>query len=164
MKLTARNMANVDTPGYKTQGFDFEQEFARQLNDGAGAAGLEGAQVSAEDVDGLVARPDGNNVSMDREGCAAGEGAAAVQAGRAAFEERVLDGDECNSYGLEVSDESLWSDGCECSALKAERVRAEVVASNMANAETTRTPEGGPYQRHHVVFEAGATADFRIRW
>jgi flagellar basal-body rod protein FlgC len=42
------------------------------------------------------------------------------------------------------------------SALKAERVRAEVVASNMANAETTRTPEGGPYQRHHVVFEAEA--------
>src|ERR1700720_1298927 len=40
------------------------------------------------------------------------------------------------------------------SALKAERVRAKVVASNMANAETTRTPEGGPYQRHHVVFEA----------
>jgi flagellar basal-body rod protein FlgC len=40
------------------------------------------------------------------------------------------------------------------SALKAERVRAEVVASNMANAETTRTTEGGPYQRHHVVFEA----------
>lgn len=40
------------------------------------------------------------------------------------------------------------------SALRAERVRAEVVASNMANAETTRTPEGGPYQRHHVVFEA----------
>jgi flagellar basal-body rod protein FlgC len=40
------------------------------------------------------------------------------------------------------------------SAQKAERVRAEVVASNMANAETTRTPEGGPYQRHHVVFAA----------
>ena len=40
------------------------------------------------------------------------------------------------------------------SALKAERVRAEVVASNMANAETTRTPEGGPYRRHHVVFAA----------
>ena len=32
MQLTASNMANVDTPGYKTQGFDFEQEFARQLN------------------------------------------------------------------------------------------------------------------------------------
>jgi flagellar basal-body rod protein FlgC len=40
------------------------------------------------------------------------------------------------------------------SALKAERVRAEVVASNMANAETTRTADGGPYQRHHVVFES----------
>jgi flagellar basal-body rod protein FlgC len=40
------------------------------------------------------------------------------------------------------------------SALKAERVRAEVVASNMANSETTRTPDGGPYRRHHVVFSA----------
>ena len=40
------------------------------------------------------------------------------------------------------------------SALKAERVRAEVVASNMANSETTRTAEGGPYRRHHVIFSA----------
>jgi flagellar basal-body rod protein FlgC len=47
------------------------------------------------------------------------------------------------------------------SALKAERVRAEVVASNMANAETTRTPEGGPYQRHHVVFEAQGGGTFQ---
>ena len=42
------------------------------------------------------------------------------------------------------------------SALKAERIRAEVVAANMANAETTRTPEGGPYRRQHVVFSSGA--------
>ncbi len=68
MQLTASNMANVDTPGYKTQGFDFDQEFARQLNDSAGAAGLAGSLASVQDVDGLVARPDGNNVSMDREG------------------------------------------------------------------------------------------------
>ncbi len=38
------------------------------------------------------------------------------------------------------------------SALKAERVRAEVVASNMANAETTKTADGGPYKRQHVLF------------
>src|SRR4030088_1746352 len=47
------------------------------------------------------------------------------------------------------------------SALRAERVRAEVVASNMANAETTRTAEGGPYQRHHVVFEAQGGGSFQ---
>jgi flagellar basal-body rod protein FlgC len=47
------------------------------------------------------------------------------------------------------------------SALRAERVRAEVVASNMANAETTRTPDGGPYQRHHVVFEAENGGSFQ---
>jgi flagellar basal-body rod protein FlgC len=39
------------------------------------------------------------------------------------------------------------------SALQAERVRAEVVAANMANAETTRTADGGPYRRQHVVFQ-----------
>jgi flagellar basal-body rod protein FlgC len=40
------------------------------------------------------------------------------------------------------------------SALLAERERAELSASNMANAETTRTIEGGPYRRQNVVFEA----------
>ena len=40
------------------------------------------------------------------------------------------------------------------SAMEAERMRAEVVAANMANAETTRTAEGGPYQRQEVVFAA----------
>jgi flagellar basal-body rod protein FlgC len=39
-------------------------------------------------------------------------------------------------------------------AMRAERMRAEVVAANMANAETTRTADGGPYRRQHVVFAA----------
>ena len=46
------------------------------------------------------------------------------------------------------------------SALTAERQRAEVVAANMANAETTRTPEGGPYQRKLVVFKSQAESRF----
>lgn len=40
------------------------------------------------------------------------------------------------------------------SAMQAERMRAEVVAANMANAETTRTASGLPYKRQHVVFSA----------
>lgn len=40
------------------------------------------------------------------------------------------------------------------SAMQAERIRAEIVAANMANAETTRTESGEPYKRQHVVFEA----------
>jgi flagellar basal-body rod protein FlgC len=47
------------------------------------------------------------------------------------------------------------------SALQAERVRAEVVAANMANSETTRTADGGPYQRHHVVFQAADQGRFQ---
>jgi flagellar basal-body rod protein FlgC len=44
------------------------------------------------------------------------------------------------------------------SALLAERMRAEVVSANLANAETTRTQSGGPYQRMHVVFGARPAA------
>jgi flagellar basal-body rod protein FlgC len=39
------------------------------------------------------------------------------------------------------------------SALNAERQRAEIVTSNLANAETTHTADGGPYRRQMVVFE-----------
>ena len=42
------------------------------------------------------------------------------------------------------------------SALAAERVRIELASANMANAETTRTPEGGPYRRRVAVFQAEA--------
>jgi len=46
------------------------------------------------------------------------------------------------------------------SALHSERVRAEVVAANMANSETTRTADGGPYRRQHVEFQATGGNDF----
>ena len=65
MKVTAENMANVDTPGYKTKGFDFDQEFTRQMN--LSDAPMQ-AEAKQQEVGGLVSRPDGNNVSMDREG------------------------------------------------------------------------------------------------
>ncbi len=38
------------------------------------------------------------------------------------------------------------------SGLRAEWLRMQVVANNVANAETTRTPRGGPYRRRQVVF------------
>jgi len=40
------------------------------------------------------------------------------------------------------------------SGLRAQRLRMDVIAANLANAQSTRTPEGGPYRRHEVVFEA----------
>lgn len=38
------------------------------------------------------------------------------------------------------------------SALTAERLRLDIIANNLANANTTRTPEGGPYRRQMAVF------------
>ncbi len=40
------------------------------------------------------------------------------------------------------------------SALTAERTRMNLIASNLANANTTRTPEGGPYKRKDAMFAA----------
>jgi len=66
LKLTAANMANVDTPGYKALGMDFESEMREAMQDVD--QGVAPKQVKVKTVDGLIARPDGNDVSMDREG------------------------------------------------------------------------------------------------
>ena len=65
-KLTAANMANVDTPGYHAVGLDFEAEMREAMADVE--QGSAARRVRIKDVDGLIARPDGNTVSMDREG------------------------------------------------------------------------------------------------
>ena len=40
------------------------------------------------------------------------------------------------------------------SGLTAQRIRMNVISSNLANVQTTRTPEGGPYKRRDVIFAA----------
>jgi flagellar basal-body rod protein FlgC len=42
------------------------------------------------------------------------------------------------------------------SGMAAQRMRAELLTENLANAETTRTPEGGPYRRKDAVFETSS--------
>jgi len=46
------------------------------------------------------------------------------------------------------------------SALSAERQRSEVIATNMANAETTHTADGGPFVRKEVVFSSANNSSF----
>jgi len=65
-KLTAANMANIDTPGYRAVGMDFEAEMRDAME--SIESGRASRAVRLREIDGLVARPDGNNVSMDREG------------------------------------------------------------------------------------------------
>jgi len=48
------------------------------------------------------------------------------------------------------------------SALLAERQRAEIIAANMANAETTHTEAGGPFKRREVVFQSPGASSFRL--
>ena len=46
------------------------------------------------------------------------------------------------------------------SALVAERTRMNLIASNLANANSTRTTEGGPYQRKNAAFSAASPKSF----
>jgi flagellar basal-body rod protein FlgB len=66
IKLTAANMANIDTPGYRAVGMDFEAEMREAIDSVDSGRPQRPARV--REVDGLIARPDGNDVSMDREG------------------------------------------------------------------------------------------------
>jgi len=63
-KLVVANMANVDTPGYHTKDLDFRSELRRAVAGG----GEESFLPVARSVPGLLERPDGNNVSLEREG------------------------------------------------------------------------------------------------
>jgi len=57
-KLVASNIANADTPGYKTQDVDFQASFE---------AALEGGAPQPMEVTTLPTKNDGNNVDLDRE-------------------------------------------------------------------------------------------------
>ena len=66
------NMANVDTPGYHTRDINFESELNKAMSGvlSRTEGGIEGAQLHpvVQEIPGLMERPDGNNVSLDREG------------------------------------------------------------------------------------------------
>jgi len=91
-KLTAANMANIDTPGYRAMGMDFEAEMREAVD--SVDRGLPSRPARIKAVDGLIARPDGNNVSMDREGLNLAEAQLKFRTGVALLRQeyqRVLD-------------------------------------------------------------------------
>ena len=91
-KLTAANMANIDTPGYRALGMDFEAEMREAIT--GTEAGKPERPVRLKAVDGLISRPDGNNVSMDREGLNLAEAQLSFKTGVALLRQeyqRVLD-------------------------------------------------------------------------
>ncbi len=65
------NMANVDTPGYHTRGINFEGELKKAMNQvlSQTEGGSQPVQLHpvVQEIHGLVERPDGNNVNLDRE-------------------------------------------------------------------------------------------------
>jgi len=74
--LVSTNIANIDTPGYRTRDVDFRGELAHFMNDTGTSF-----DAVARPVSGLLERPDGNNVSMDREALALSESQVQFQIG-----------------------------------------------------------------------------------
>jgi flagellar basal-body rod protein FlgB len=71
-KLITTNLANIDTPGYHTRDLDFRAELLRASAAASGSASSGTLQYAtftpvARKIRGLLERPDGNNVSVERE-------------------------------------------------------------------------------------------------
>lgn len=67
--LIASNMANVDTPGYRTVDIDFQSALRAAENQMVSESKVQNVVANqVRPVPGLLQRPDGNNVSIDREG------------------------------------------------------------------------------------------------
>ncbi len=72
-QLVTANLANIDTPGYRTRDLNFHAELERataqaQQSNARGATLQYGSYTPAvHTVRGLMERPDGNNVSLERE-------------------------------------------------------------------------------------------------
>ena len=70
-KAIAANMANVDTPGYRARDINFESEMTKAMTEASFKVG-EGSEPHLHpvirQVQGLMERPDGNDVNLDREG------------------------------------------------------------------------------------------------
>jgi flagellar basal-body rod protein FlgB len=62
--LLSSNIANIDTPGYRTRDIDFHGELVRAMQSEETGP----TEPLVREVPNLIARPDGNNVSVDREG------------------------------------------------------------------------------------------------
>jgi flagellar basal-body rod protein FlgB len=89
-KLVASNIANAETPGYRTVDIDFESEF-RSLT--------AGAQPQVVEVTGLPVNHDGNNVSLDREARLLGENALRFNVAEALLKSEIQETREAISGG-----------------------------------------------------------------
>ena len=147
--LVASNLANIDTPGYRTRDIDFRSEMKRAAQEPEDGM-EEPIRTSSTGADGEARRQQCEHRPRND---AAGRDATEIPNRHRLDASRISESDDGNQRGkrcmnlFDVMDISG-------SALLAERQRAEIVTSNLANAETTHTAEGGPYRRMETVFEA----------
>jgi flagellar basal-body rod protein FlgB len=89
-KLVASNIANLDTPGYRTRDVDFQNELSSALvrTQAGQTAGTRFAPPAATEVEGLALNNDGNNVNLDREARMLAENAMRFELGSALLASR----------------------------------------------------------------------------
>jgi len=112
----------------------------------------------AEDATAHSTRPDGNNVEIESELLAMNTQLGRVRlpdAGRLEQPEAAQGRHHRQPVLTRRTPMNIISGiDVTAGALDAQKTRMDIVAQNIANAETTRTPAGGPYQRQVVSFES----------
>lgn len=89
-KLVASNIANLDTPGYRTRDVDFQNELSSALarTRSGQSVGIRSVPPAATEVEGLALNNDGNNVNLDREARMLAENAMRFELGSALLASR----------------------------------------------------------------------------
>ncbi len=167
----ADNIANVNTPNYHRQSVSFKDALAAAdgdpLQDGQlglqtsddrqfgtpGAAGTPFSPVAQVD-DTNQMRADGSNVDVDQEMAQLSQNSGYSQTMSQSAPSAVYAPARSHHGANALMADMYNSIEISASGLSAERLAMDVIANNIANANTTSTPQGGAFKRQLVVFAA----------
>jgi len=89
-KLVSSNIANIDTPGYRTKDLNFQQQLEAAMAQDTSASGpRSAAPLTEESVAGLTVKNDGNDVNLEREARLLAETAMRFQMASQLVERRI---------------------------------------------------------------------------
>ena len=132
-RTIANNIVNINTPNYKRKYVTFEDSLKNEMDN---------AKIEVKVDKDSVVREDGNNVDLESE--KVNQAAASLQYNAiVSLTNTKLSMTKSVFNGMRIS----------ASGLSAERLRIDVISSNVANVKTTRTENGGAYVRKIASFQ-----------
>ena len=157
--LTTANLANAETPNFKAKVLDFQNALGQALEFGTPRGSSAGPSPRIEEIEPTPWTTNGNS-GAPRARTVAVAGQRAHVPGRGSRRFTPTRHAQVRRQRRELIMDLLDTFNIAGSGMAAQRVRLHTISANLANARTTRTEEGGPYQRRAPVFVAEPLTSF----